>query len=520
MDGTAFVRLIENAALLLVLVFVYDYLVRFLRRQTLAFKVVTGIVLGGISVAVMLLAWRLPNGTMFDTRSVVLSMGTLFYGTVPGIIGGAIAGVYRAVQGGPGAPMGVAVVVMSVGVGVAWRQFRGIARRDPGILEMYLFGLTVHVLMLALTVLLPASIAMTTLERIAVPVIVVYPLASVVLGLLMVDQRRRRRSELALRESEERFVAFADRMPGCLWIRDRELRYVSVNSQLAALLGRPESELVGRTPEELWEPDVAANARALCARALEGEVVDLIESWPGEDGARDVHSLVFAVHGEGDEALLGGLMFDVTEQYEAQRQLERHAERLRRTLEGAVIAMGSVVERRDPYTAGHERRVAELAVAVAMHMGLNGEGLEALRLAALIHDVGKISVPAEILSRPGRLGANEFELIKAHAQTGHDVLRSIDFDQPVAEMVLQHHERLDGSGYPQGLSGEDILPAARVIAVADVYEAMISDRPYRPGLTQDAAVDELREGAGRRYDAEAVEACLAVLDEGFVFTAE
>ena len=115
MDGTAFVRLIENAALLLVLVFVYDYLVRFLRRQTLAFKVVTGVVLGGISVAVMLLAWRLPNGTIFDTRSVVLSMGTLFYGTVPGIIGGAIAGVYRAVQGGPGAPMGVAVIVMSVG---------------------------------------------------------------------------------------------------------------------------------------------------------------------------------------------------------------------------------------------------------------------------------------------------------------------------------------------------------------------------------------------------------------------
>ena len=165
MDGTAFARLIENAALLVVLVFVYDYLVRLLRRQSLAFKVVTGVVLGAISLAVMLLAWRLPNGTMFDTRSVVLSMGTLFYGTAPGIIGGTIAGVYRAVQGGPGAPMGVAVIVMSVGVGVAWRQVRGIARRDPGILEMYLFGLTVHALMLALTVLLPASIAMTTLER-------------------------------------------------------------------------------------------------------------------------------------------------------------------------------------------------------------------------------------------------------------------------------------------------------------------------------------------------------------------
>jgi len=439
---------------------------------------------------------------------------------VPGIVGGAIAGVYRAVQGGPGAPMGVAVIVMSVGVGVAWRQIRGIAHRDPGILEMYLFGLTVHVLMLALTVLLPASIAMTTLERIAVPVIVIYPLASVVLGLLMVDQRRRRRSELALRESEERFVAFADRMPGCLWIRDRELRYVSVNPQLAALTGRRESELVGRTPEELWEPAEAASARELCERALAGEVVDLIEAWPGKDGTRDFHSLVFAVHSEGGETLLGGLMFDVSEQYEAQRQLERHAERLHRTMEGAVIAMGNVVERRDPYTAGHERRVAELAVAIALRMGIEGEELEALRLAALIHDVGKISVPAEILSKPGRLSANEFELIKMHAQTGHDVLQPIAFDQPVAQMVLQHHERLDGSGYPQGLRGEEILPAARMIAVADVYEAMTSHRPYRPGLTQDAAIAELREGAGGRYDAEAVSVCLRVLEEGFVFTAE
>jgi HD-GYP domain-containing protein (c-di-GMP phosphodiesterase class II) len=159
-------------------------------------------------------------------------------------------------------------------------------------------------------------------------------------------------------------------------------------------------------------------------------------------------------------------------------------------------------------------------VAVALSMGMDGKQLEALRLAALIHDVGKISVPAEILSKPGRLNENEFELIKVHAQAGHDVLQSIAFDQPVAEMVLQHHERLDGSGYPQGLSGEGILPAARVIAVADVYEAMTSHRPYRPGLPQAAAVVELREGAGSRYDAEVVEACLRVLDEGFVFTAE
>jgi HD-GYP domain-containing protein (c-di-GMP phosphodiesterase class II) len=153
-------------------------------------------------------------------------------------------------------------------------------------------------------------------------------------------------------------------------------------------------------------------------------------------------------------------------------------------------------------------------------MGIDGRQLENLRLAALIHDVGKISVPAEILSKPGRLTETEFELIKVHAQAGHDVLQSIDFESPVATMVLQHHERLDGSGYPSGLRGEEILLEARALAVADVYEAMTSHRPYRPGLPAEDAVAELRSGAGVRYDAVAVEACLRALDEGFAFTAE
>jgi len=517
LDSSWFVALMQNAALLVVLVFVYDLLARFFRRQTLAFKLLTGLVLGSIAVAVMLAALELPSGVIFDTRSVVLSTGTLFYGTIPGLIAGAIAVVYRASLGGPGVVMGVAVCVMSVVVGAAWRRWRQVARRDPSVLELYLFGLTVHALMLALTVTLPWSIAAETLGDIAAPVIVIYPLASVLLGLLMIDQRRRRRSEQALRESEERFAAFAGHVPGRVWIRDRALRYLHVNPQLAADLGRRENELIGKAPEDLWEPDVAASARALCERALRGEVVDVTERWPDDEGGY-YRSLVFAVHGKGEATLLGGLMFDITAQHEANEELERRAVRLRLTAEGAVLAMGNIVERRDPYTAGHERRVAELAVAIATRMGMSGGECDGLRLAALTHDVGKISVPAEILSKPGRLSAIEFELIKVHAQAGHDVLQTIAFEQPVARMVLQHHERLDGSGYPSGLRGDDILPATRVMAVADVYEAMTSHRPYRPGLPTDVAVAELRAGAGVRYDAQAVACCLQVLGEGFVFT--
>jgi putative nucleotidyltransferase with HDIG domain len=209
---------------------------------------------------------------------------------------------------------------------------------------------------------------------------------------------------------------------------------------------------------------------------------------------------------------------DVTDRKLAEDALESSAAQLRRTVEGSVLAMGQVVETRDPYTAGHERRVSELAVAIAEEMAMSAADLDGLRMAALIHDVGKVAVPAEILSKPGRLSPVEFSLIKQHAQAGYDILRAIEFQQPVAEMVLQHHERLDGSGYPKGLVGEDTLLGSRILAVADVVEAMSSHRPYRPALGMEVALGEVREQAGVKYDAEVVKACLRVVDErGFTF---
>ena len=209
---------------------------------------------------------------------------------------------------------------------------------------------------------------------------------------------------------------------------------------------------------------------------------------------------------------------DVTERREADEQIRRHAGQLRRTVEGAVLAMSSIVEMRDPYTAGHQRRVAELAVAIAAEMGSSEDELDGLRLAALIHDLGKLVIPAEILTKPGRLSVDEFALIKQHSQAGFDIIRSVEFERPVAEIVLQHHERPDGSGYPRGLLGDAILPEARAMAVADVYEAMTSHRPYRPALPPESALAELREGAGIRYDPDTVAACLRVLDDGFAFS--
>ena len=210
---------------------------------------------------------------------------------------------------------------------------------------------------------------------------------------------------------------------------------------------------------------------------------------------------------------------DISEQVAAREEVRRTAEQLRRTVEGTILAMSNVVEARDPYTAGHERRVSELAVAIGREMGMADDDLEGLRLGALIHDIGKVAVPAEILAKPGRLSDVEFTLVEQHSPRGFDILQSIEFAWPIADMVLQHHERLDGSGYPQGLSGDQILPQARILAVADVVEAMSSHRPYRPALGMEAALAEVRAHAGVKYDAAVTDACTAVVGRGaFTFS--
>jgi PAS domain S-box-containing protein/putative nucleotidyltransferase with HDIG domain len=323
----------------------------------------------------------------------------------------------------------------------------------------------------------------------------------------------------ALRESEERFEEFADHFPGYLFMQDEERRYVYVNRRDETDGDVPREAWFGRTPSQVWQGDDAREEEKRVQRALDGEVLDVVVPWMPPGMHQYIHSIYFLIPRAGKPPLVGGLGIDVTEQVEAQEEVRRQAERLRRTVEGAVLAMSHVVETRDPYTAGHERRVSELATAIAADMGMDREELDALRLAGLIHDIGKISVPAEILSKPGRLSAVEFDLIKQHSQAGFDILEPVDFGAPVAEMVLQHHERMDGSGYPRALSGADILPAARILAVADVVEAMSSHRPYRPALGMEAALSEIHERAGVAYDADVAAACFRLIEEqGFQFT--
>lgn len=194
-------------------------------------------------------------------------------------------------------------------------------------------------------------------------------------------------------------------------------------------------------------------------------------------------------------------------------ELRESERRLRVNLLDSITALASTLEMRDPYTTGHQQRVAKLAVAIARELGLSDEQTEAVNLASVVHDVGKIQVPSEILSKPGRLSQLEYNLIKLHPQNGYDILKTIAFPWPIAQMVLEHHERLDGSGYPHGLKGEATLLESRIIAVADTVEAMASHRPYRPGLGAEAALQEIQQFRAVKYDAQVVDACLRLFKE-------
>ena len=233
-----------------------------------------------------------------------------------------------------------------------------------------------------------------------------------------------------------------------------------------------------------------------------------------------------AVMEDGEAIMLRGSFQDITQRKADEFRLrdladerERNLEQIAGSLSSLIDVVSRVVEARDPYTAGHERRVSELAVRIAEETGMTPEQVEDIRIAALVHDVGKVSVPAEILSKPGALTSIEFSLIKGHSESGYQILSSANMEHDIAEMVYQHHERCDGSGYPKGLREDELLKGAKVLAVADVMEAMVSHRPYRAGLGVDAALAEIERGAGVQYEAGVSEACVRIFrEDGFEFS--
>ena len=213
------------------------------------------------------------------------------------------------------------------------------------------------------------------------------------------------------------------------------------------------------------------------------------------------------------------LKSEIENRKQIQLELEQSFANLKKVTDATIQAIALTVEKRDPYTSGHQRRVAKLTRAIAETIGLSEDQIEGACVAASIHDIGKISLPAEILSKPIQLSEIEISLIQAHAQAGYDILKGLDFPWPIADIIIQHHERMDGSGYPRGLSGDRISIEARIIGVADVVETMSSHRPYRPSMGIEKALEEITLNSGTLYDSQVVDACLNIFNgKGFLFS--
>jgi len=227
--------------------------------------------------------------------------------------------------------------------------------------------------------------------------------------------------------------------------------------------------------------------------------------------------VVTSITYQGKRAILGNIK-DISGLKQAQIRLKESYQRLQKTMQDTIKVIAKVVEVKDPYTAGHQQRVSQLSTCMAEELKLPKNKIEGIRIASLIHDIGKIGLPSEILSKPTKLIDIEYNLIRSHSQIGYDILKTIDFSWPIAQIVLQHHERLNGSGYPQGLNGEKILLEAKIIGIADVVEAMSSHRPYRPALGIDKALEEISQYKGILYDSQIVDTCLKLFKEkGFKF---
>lgn len=309
-------------------------------------------------------------------------------------------------------------------------------------------------------------------------------------------------------------AAILDSLADAVMVLDSDANMLYSNPSGAAFLERLGPEAVPEALARMW-PQVFAARTGEPERLAEAQQ----SSWADASSIFDL-SVSPIVEGGGHTAAKVLVVRDVTDLKHAEQALLSSLAAQQATIEGVIVALARTVDVRDPYTAGHQRRVSELGAAMALQIGLGEQRAEGVRVAGMLHDLGKITVPAEILSKPGPLTEMEFMLIKRHSQASFEILKTIHFPWPVAEMAVQHHERQDGTGYPQGLKGDEILPEARILAVADVVEAMASNRPYRAALGIEAALDEVRAGAGIRYEAAAVEACLRVFAEGFVFSEE
>jgi PAS domain S-box-containing protein/putative nucleotidyltransferase with HDIG domain len=333
------------------------------------------------------------------------------------------------------------------------------------------------------------------------------------------DITERKKAEEALRQSEEYFRFLIEKGSDVISVMDKNAIVHYISPSVERILGYKPEELIGMSGFALVHPDdlkrMSARQDFLAVLGAPGSVSPTVElrdrhkdgSWLSlEVVARSI------VDANGELAIVTNA-HDITERKQAEESLRQSMIQLRTTLKASINALASAIEMRDPYTTGHQERVTKLACAIAREIGLSEDQIECIQVVGIIHDIGKIYVPAEILSKPGKLNEFEFMIIKTHSQVGCKILSKIEFPWPIADIVHQHHERVNGSGYPQRLIGKDILLEAKILGVADVVEAMSSHRPYRPALGSPVALEEISRNKGVLYDPLVADACLKLFAE-------
>jgi PAS domain S-box-containing protein len=324
------------------------------------------------------------------------------------------------------------------------------------------------------------------------------------------DITDRRQTEDALTRSEEKFRKAFCTSPDSINInRLEDGMYVSINPGFTRIMGYAEEEIIGKSSIEynIWA-NIEDRQRLVAGLKRDGEVINLEAAFRTKNGGIRYGLMSASIIGLDRIPHILSITRDITDRKRAEEELERTLQSLRKAFGATVQVMVAAVEARDPYTAGHQIRSADLARAIAMEMGLAEDESDGIRMAGSIHDIGKLSIPAEILTKPTELTEIEFSLIKEHSRRGYEMLRNVESPWPLAQIVYQHHERMDGSGYPRNLKGDDILIEARIMAVADVVESMASYRPYRPALGIGPALEEIEKSKGILYDHAVADACL------------
>jgi PAS domain S-box-containing protein/putative nucleotidyltransferase with HDIG domain len=432
-----------------------------------------------------------------------------------------VAAAYRIYLGGAGMVVGLAVIAESAALGSAAFYLRRHASTPVLPRHVLELGLLVHVVMLGLISTLPGGLAAPSMPMVAAVTLTVFPLATAAVCWFLLEGEGLVAARRALAQSEEQLKSAIEASGTGLWDMRLGTGDVVANEQWAGMLGYRLSEL---------EPITFATWTGLVHPDDLGDVMrSIAEHEAGETPSFDVEVRVRHKDGHwvwvvskgqvversraGEPVRMTGTQFDVTGLKVAEIALQESHEKMEQMVLDVAEAMGRIVEARDPYTQGHEQRVSKLASSIAERMGMDADEADSIEMAGLLHDVGKLHVPAEILTKPGKLSEVEFALIREHPLRGYEILKDIAFPWPISTYVLQHHERLDGSGYPSGLKGDDILMPSRILAVADVVEAMASHRPYRASLGMEAAIAEVRCNP-EKYDSGVVAALLELHEAG------